>query len=188
MKAEHRSYEYLIEKFGADELNERFQLIYGGAGEYIKRLELSEYLSVSEFLVDELVLDYYADIERLKNFHHIERAEPKKVAAYTGYWLQKRKPIQIVKNPDSETLRKYPQMNWVNENFAISILFSMAFDISQPQFDAHRGQEKVLLKFNEFQRSLRYYFTFRHINPQMLELMLRAVDISNVFPEITETV
>jgi len=181
MKPDNRSYEYLIKHFTEKEIKDRFLVIYNGAREYIQQAGISECTAVNEFIIDEILLDYYADIDRLKDFHNIELAEPKKVAAYTSYWIQKRKPIQLIKNPDEETLRKYPQINWINENFAISILFSMAFDMAKPPL----VPAGILIRLTEFQKSLRYYFTFRHVNAQMLELLLKGIDVLPMYPSIT---
>lgn len=174
MEDSNRSYTYLLEIFGENCLRERFELIHGKAISYLKNSQLAEFTDVNEYIVDEILLDYYSDISRLKDFHNIERAQPKKVAAYTSYWVQRRKPIQLLKDLDNDTIKRLPQIQWINENYAISLLISMSFDTLKPL-------AMDFTNFNVFIRSLRYYFRYRQLNAQMLELVLNALDVSPIY-------
>ncbi|MES0488431.1 MAG: hypothetical protein ABUK01_00460 [Leptospirales bacterium] len=175
MENSDRSYENLIKDFGEECLKNRFLFIYGKARHYIKSANIDNFAVVNEYLIDEILLDYFSDITRLKDFHGIERANPKKVAAYTAYWVSRRKPIQLIKDIDKDTLIKYPQIKWVNENFAISLMITMSYDTNSPIVGVDWG------KFNKFEKNLRYYFTYRHLNSQMLELMLNAIDVTPIY-------
>ncbi len=72
-------------------------------------------MSVS--LLNQAVIDYFADIDRLKNFHKIDKINYLKVHAYSAYWLLRRKPIQIIQE-DEDT-----ELAFMNENFVASYLF-----------------------------------------------------------------
>ena len=47
-------------------------------------------------------MDYFADIQRLKDFHGIELANKNKIVAYEAHWILRRKPIQIVKERSND--------------------------------------------------------------------------------------
>lgn len=44
-----------------------------------------------------VLIDYYSDIYRLKEFHDIELVRTEKIIAYTVAWIIKRKPLQFGK-------------------------------------------------------------------------------------------
>lgn len=105
----------------------------------------------------------FADLQRLKEFHNIEKAQPQKVAAYTSYWIFRRKPIQIIKDIDDEVLQRFTNIKFINEMFAYSLLQSLVFDAKQPI---------VGRNLDMFRRLMMYNFQYRQINAQILELVI----------------
>lgn len=90
-----RDYQYLIRHFTAKKLKERWAFLVNTATFLIKDRQVEEYVLVNKKLIDEIVLDYFADIKRLKDFHGINKADLSKIAAYTTYWVLKRRPLHM---------------------------------------------------------------------------------------------
>lgn len=177
MENNERSYEYLLEIFTEEALLHRFQFLYGKAKEYIASLKLGDILSVNEYLIDEIVLDYFADIARLKNFHHIERVEPIKVASYTAYWVNRKKPIQMLRSPENDEIKKFQGFGLINEIFASSVFIAMVYNTARPIATSFAS-------FNRFQKVLKYHLTYRQTTAQMLELVLYALDSTPIYEKL----
>lgn len=175
MSESKSDYIYIIESFGEEKILKRFVFLKEKVSEYltqvskIQSIDKEEHFFVNDSLIEEAVIDYFADLHRLKQFHQIEKAQPQKVAAYTAYWIFRRKPIQLIKNPSDEILLSFPNIKYINEVFAYTLLMSLVFDNSKPiagDFD----------KFNLFQELLIYNFSYRILNSQILELVILALN------------
>ncbi|MBL8021653.1 MAG: hypothetical protein JNM27_18420 [Leptospirales bacterium] len=170
-----KDYAELLTAFGEDRVRDRFAYILSKAKSFIAHLEKQEpqctgCFKASAAIVEDLVLDYYADIRRLKDFHLIERTHPTKVAAYTAYWTARRKPIQTLIDPPDAVLTEWQNVKYVNEAFAALLLVGMVYDNNRPIADADRRP------YNLFRDHLIYFLIFRAVNPQALELVLLALD------------
>lgn len=137
----------------------------------IESQELKEYIQVSDDLLSYAVLDYFTDIERLKQFHNIEKTQPVKVGAYTAYWISRRKPLQIIKNLGDNFLDDNKSPLWINEWFALNVLFSFSYN-TEVMLNCLIEEEK---KYNEFLDVLHYNLCYRQFTPQSLELTLLAL-------------
>ncbi|MDH4262204.1 MAG: hypothetical protein OEV78_04065 [Spirochaetia bacterium] len=177
METDSRSYQYLIEKFSSESLIQRFELIYGKAKKFISAVGLEGIATINEYLVDEVIIDYFADIARLKDFHHIEKTQPAKVAAYTAYWVSRKKPIQLLRQPNDPEILKFPGFAVINEMFACTLLISMVYDTKKPLL-VNWGN------YNTFQKVLKYHLAYRQTTAQMLELVLYALDTTPVYEKI----
>ncbi|TGK85823.1 hypothetical protein EHQ23_14480 [Leptospira bourretii] len=68
-------YEYLIENFGEEKILNRFVFIRDRAIDFLNRIckdheiNFDDYFFVSDELIEEAVIDYFADLVRLKDFH-----------------------------------------------------------------------------------------------------------------------
>ena len=99
------SYDYLIngEYFKDDEGNnlapgiftERFKTVLKMLQSLLKKYNLDTYCSVNPRLLQEAVMDYFADIARIKDFHPITRVQRNKIYAYEAYWLLRNHVIQL---------------------------------------------------------------------------------------------
>ena len=115
-------------------------------------------------LLFEVVLNYYADINRIKEFHEIEKVNNEKIAASTAFWLLRIKPIQVVQcNPDER--ERYLS---INEYFAAITLIAFLFDHNiQIFFPA-----ELLKKWNKFYEHLIYTFHYRLLDARLLGLVV----------------
>jgi hypothetical protein len=99
------SYDYLItgKYFTDDEGNnlapdifvERYAVLFEMLQSLLEKYELDKYCSVNERLLKDAVMDYFADIARIKSFHPITRAQRNKIYAYEAFWLLRNNVIQL---------------------------------------------------------------------------------------------
>jgi len=164
------SYEYLLDHFGEEKVKERFVFLLKTAKRFLENLGIEQYVVINDNVLEEVVVDYFADIKRLKDFHEIEKTESCKVGAYTAYWIYKRKPLHLKENVDKAVLKELPCLIDVNDWFASTLMVAMVFDTRGRLF---RDAEALRL-WNEFERRLTYLFTYRIITPQSLELIMLA--------------
>ena len=172
------SYKNLIENFTEEKLKKRFSLIYAAAKDFIKCRGLEDYVFIDTVAIKEFMVDYFSDILRLKEFHNIERTNPTKVAAYTAYWIQKRKPLNIIKRIPPEIYQKKPYAKHLNEYFASNLLIGMNYNTKE--YLHHDKWDK----WNLFHNNLLYFLIYRVATAQSLELALLALDATPIHPKI----
>jgi len=123
-----QDYQDLIDYFTEERLRDRVTFLMKLAIRFLENLKVSEHITINTRLIKEVVIDYFADIKRLKEFHGIEKTQPCKIAAYTAYWFHKRKPLQIKSNLDEEVIVERPYLLDMNEWFACAAMISIIFD------------------------------------------------------------
>lgn len=172
MNRSNYDYEEIIEHFGEEKILSRFNTLEEYLKIYIERSSFKSNVTISYGLLNQAVIDYFADIDRLKNFHHIEKINYIKVHAYSAYWLLRRKPIQIIKDDDENT-----ELAFINENFVASYLLQFL-----------RGDNRgVVIKrenrmeYDEFVSNLKYVLRYRMVTPQVLETILESYNAGRIF-------
>lgn len=165
-------YEEIIEHFGEEKLISRYDALQEYMELFIERSNYQDKVAVATSVLNQAVIDYFADIDRLKEFHHIEHINYMKIHAYSAYWILRRKPIQIIVDDDEDM-----ELAFVNENFVASYLMQFL-----------RGENKgVVIKredryaYNEFVNNLKYVLRYRTITPQMLETILESYAAGRMF-------
>jgi len=130
---------------------------------YIEKIDRWGNIEVNRQALQRAVMDYYADIVRIKEYHYsIDKISPEKNYAYFAYWLLKRRPMQI-KIP-------YEKCEFANELF---ITHSLASSIlSEKNIDKEKISTNT--SFNEFRSMLFYNLKYRPVFQQTLELMIKA--------------
>ena len=164
-------YEEIIEHFGKEKIMQRYNALEEYLKIFIERSKFKNNVLVSNSLLNQAVIDYFADIDRLKEFHNIEKVNYVKVHAYSAYWLLRRKPIQIIKDDDDTELA------FINENFVASYLFQFL-----------RGENKGVVirqadraKYDEFIKNIKYVLRYRMVTQQMLETILESYAAGGIF-------
>lgn len=107
-------------------------------------------------------MDYFSDIQRLKEYQNIEHINDIKIKAYETFWLLKRKPLQAARQFDDDTWL------YVNEKFLLVRLTSFML---QEKMNVPLVQERKEA-FTNYLDTLYYYLKFRKTDAQALELML----------------
>ncbi len=172
MMSIHTQYEKpqeLIDAFCGedDKFHSRYAAIYADMMNYITESGYQDKVRVNELTLGYALVDYFEDIRRLKDFHHIPHINSIKLVAYMAYWLLRRKPLQIV------ALEK--ELLYVNERFVLAYILEFLND----------GQSHILERensgLNAFVESLFYYFKYRQINAQAIEMIILAFFAGQVY-------
>lgn len=96
------SYQQLVSRIGEEKIEKRYQFLHEEMIKFIQRMEAESLLMINERVLMHAVLEYYEDIEKVKNAHELEHTNSPKVLAYTSYWLLRRQPIQIITQNDED--------------------------------------------------------------------------------------
>lgn len=157
-------YDDLIQAVGQDVLERRIGQLNQEMLEFLKSNELDGIAYVNQMALVHALMDYFSDIQRLKDYQKIKHINEIKIKAYETYWLLLRKPIQLVKQIDDDSLL------YINEKFLLSRLtsFMLQDDINVPLVDERRTA------FKNYLDTVYYYLKFRRCDAQALELMLLA--------------
>ena len=165
------SYKYLIEAFGPEKIMSRYDLLCSLMREFIAREGIETLVYVSKAVLWKVILDYFADIHRLKDFHNINKVNQDKITAYTLYWLIRRKPIQIREEADEESA------SFVNERFAVSYLQMCLFGDDLTTLVSPVKQ----YEHENFFKTLQYFVKYRNADAQTLELIIVAYRAGRAF-------
>ncbi len=120
------SYQYLINAFGEEKIQGRTSLLIQTAKEFVKRYRIEEHIFVNTRCIEQIVIDYFADIKRIKDFYGIDKVNSTKIAAYTAYWVLKRKPLQMKVTIPEKVYQENPFLEDVIEwyTFYLKVCFS----------------------------------------------------------------
>lgn len=132
--------------------------------DFLRANDLEQIAYVHQMALAHAVMDYFSDIQRLKDYQKIEHINEIKIKAYETFWLLKRKPIQLKEQLEDDRLL------YVNEKFLMTRLtsFMLGDEINRPIV----GEKGV--SFKNFLNTLYYYLKFRRCDAQSIELMLLA--------------
>ncbi len=182
MSYNQSDYQYLIDEFSAEKISSRYSYIENLISDFINKEEIADKVVIDENNLNHMVMDYFADICRLKQFHNIERINEDKITSYTIYWLLKRRVIQVTEDFEEST--------FINEKLVLSILQS--YLLREDYAKIVPREHKI--NTDAFYKNFFYSCKYRNIDQQMLELLIiayragrsfqYAMDISN--KDITE--
>lgn len=166
------SYEILVSEFGEEKIEKRYATIYDYLVSFIERNHYQDNVIISTDVLNQAVVDYFADILRLKQFHGIERINFLKIHAYSAYWLLRRKPLQIIKDDENDA-----NLAFVNEEFVASYLIRFLIGKN----DTASIPEESRGDYIDFVQNLKYSLRYRAVNAQSLESVLCAYNGGRVF-------
>lgn len=165
-------YEEIIEHFGREKIISRYEAIENLMESFILKYNYQDKVKIADSVLNQAIIDYFMDIHRLKNFHHIDKINYIKIHAYSAYWILRRKPIQIINDNEEDT-----ELAFVNENFVATYLMQFL-----------RGKYKGVIirkedrsEYNDFIDNLHYVLRYRTITAQTLETILESYFAGQVF-------
>lgn len=158
------NYREMVEHIGEEKFEERLEELIKSADEYIREAGYQGHVECNRRIMLNVLLDYFADIFRLKEFHDIEKVRTEKIFAYTVAWIVKRKPLQFVCDTDEE------RDMFVNERFAAYLLLNECLLGGEKKFVSKENKNKL----DEYIGLLLYYLKYRECNPQVLELAIES--------------
>ncbi len=159
-----KDYRELLEKVGEGKFRERFSELVKTAEKFISEAGYEEDVECNERIMLSVMLDYYSDIERLKQFHQIEHVRTEKIFAYLIAWIVRRKPLQFIHYTEIE------KDIYVNERFAAYILLNECMPFGSGKYVESEDENKL----DAYIDLLLYYFKYRECNPQAIELAIES--------------
>lgn len=168
------NYETLVSNIGEEIISNRIAQISQEMKDFLDINKLQDIAKLNDIALVHAVLDYFSDIQRLKDYQHIEHINEYKIKAYETFWLLQRKPLQITAQLEDD------KWLYINEKFLLSRLtsFMLKDNINTPLV----GNRKKA--FKNFLDTLYYYLKFRRSDAQALELMLLAFDAGRLMEPI----
>ncbi len=167
LENKHKNFDYsdVLEAFDKEKIEKRYVTLYEYLESFIERSNYNNQVSIADSVLNQAVIDYFADILRLKDFHHIEAVNHLKIHAYTAYWILRRKPLQIIQDDVKDV-----ELAFVNEKFVCSylLMFLRGKDTSTIIIESER------VAYFEFVKNLEYTLRYRIVTAQMLETILEA--------------
>ena len=157
-------YDDLVAVVGEEVIESRIQQISQEMLDFLKTNNLESIAYVHHMALTHAIMDYFSDIQRLKDYQQIEHVNEIKIKAYETFWLLKRKPLQLTGQIEDD------RFLYVNEKFLLTRLasFMLGDDINMPII------EEKGIAFKNFLNTLYYYLKFRKCDAQSMELMLLA--------------
>lgn len=167
--------EILNDQKKLNKFEKRYEALYNQMYSYIEKSGYSNAVKINDIILGFMLVDYFTDIERLKEFHGVNHINSIKLISYTVYWLLRRKPIQIIKSDKT--------LQYVNERFALALIL---------EFLSSKDKQHIAIRTNAglkaFRELLFYFFKFRQFNAQDIELMITAFFAGQIYQETTKDI
>lgn len=157
-------YDELMDTVGQEVIESRIKQVSQEMLDFLQANNLEQVAYIHQMALTHAIMDYFSDIQRLKDYQQIEHVNEIKIKAYETFWLLKRKPLQLKEQIEDDRLL------YVNEKFLLTRLTSFMLDseINMPIL----GEKSIA--FKNFLNTLYYYLKFRRCDAQSIELMLLA--------------
>ena len=166
------NYAELINDVGEEEFDILMNELCETIEDFLKEAGYDDSIVCNQRILYHVLLDYYSDLARLKEFHEIKDTKTDKVIAYLIFWFLRRKPIQIPQ------FCKEERDIFVNERFACYFLINECLWQGLDYVLDKDGMGKV----DQYIELLFYYFKYRQLNPQVIELLIESFKIGRLFP------
>lgn len=161
---ESGNYIYLVKKLGKETISSFYDWINDLLTAFIQKKGYEEKVIISQDILKHVIVDYFVDIDRLKDFQEIKQVHLSKVYAYLSFWVLRHKPIQILLQENAGELA------FVNEEFVSSFIRSYLF--SEPENVAILETKKD--QVDNFIGTMFYFFQYREYSAKNIELMILA--------------
>lgn len=156
------TYKYLVDKFGKDKIAQRYDWLYTLLSDYIEKNNCRDRAVISEDILKHVIVDYFVDIDRLKEFQNIKLVHSSKIYAYSAFWLLRHKVIQVTVAGGAGDL------DFINERFVCHFIRSYFFTDGIGILDCNRES------INNFIETMLYHFEYREYSAKNIELMILA--------------
>jgi hypothetical protein len=154
------TYEYLVvgdnPPYTEKEIWDRYIFWSEVIKDIVKQNGLENKAIINERKLIYMVLSYFADIVRLKEFHPVERTNRIKVFAYSFFWLLRMAPVQLLEEVDDKDL-------FINEMIAVDVFYTQfVHEVVQAS-----GLDDDLI--HRYLQEILYYFKYRRFDQQSIE-------------------
>lgn len=171
-ESNNSSYDYLLDYFGEDVISDRFNWLYTMMTEYLKSNDYLEYIDISKSVLNHVIIDYFVDIHRLKDFQEIDITNQIKIYSYLSFWILRHKPLQIKKNDNEQE-----QFVFINEKFTTEFLRNFIFTDSSKVVILSDDKNSI----DDFLDTMLYYFKYRDFSAKSIEMILLAFKAGGAF-------
>jgi hypothetical protein len=161
----------VFDEFGKEVIEERFNIFLSMVNSFISSIPTGKFV-VNDYILMHSLLCYYSDVQRLKDFHRMEKANLYKIVAYESYWFLQRKPIQVIAN-DEDLL-------YINEKFVVSYIMDFLNSSCELNLEAIKSDVRKQEQLDAFMNSLFYFLKYRLVTAQMLEMFLFSFKTGNL--------
>jgi len=117
-----KNYKEAIKTLGKEKIEIRYLFLLDKINSFISNRDLEGLVEVNEKILKELVVDYYSDINRIKDFYKI--GGEKDVISYLGFWIILKKPLHL--KYKKEELKTNIYLQQVNEWLAFHLVLDYA--------------------------------------------------------------
>lgn len=168
----------LIEKFCKNKITdserpkfeERYIALWTDMNAFIEANDFEKKVVINEMSLAYMLVDYFEDVRRLKEYHEVKHINAIKIVAYTSYWFLRRQPLQLVSNDKS--------IVYVNERFILAYILNF-LDASDECTILDRTEQTVQSYIN----LLFYYLKYRVNNPNAIEMILASFITGRVYQD-----
>lgn len=162
MSSKEKDLEHIRELMAKYDFSKRYENLLIQIQDVLEALDILDKVEINTDLLGQAVLNYFEDVDRLKEFADIKRPNEDKIYGYETFWLLRDKPIQV-------TDRNMPyEYLYINEKVFTWILISKMLKEANIDIDSNNPRLMPFLKL------LYYNFKFRNFTQQSLELMITA--------------
>lgn len=144
---------------------------------FIEANNLMDKVFIDSVILGYVLVDYFEDVRRLKEFHNVRHINAVRVTAYTAYWLLRRKPIQV--KPGNEDR----ELVFINERFVLAYILSFLSNYDKGEFFS---EDKSGLR--SYADSLFYFLKYRFTSANALELAIMSFFSGQIYQEDSEDI
>lgn len=149
---------------------QRFASLLEDMDVFLQKTGMSEEVQINKLLLGYALVNYFEDISRLKEYHHVGHVNNIKIVAYTSYWLLRTKPLQ--------TGSVDKRAAYINERFVLSYILSFL-----ECADRGRILERSNPGLSAFTETLFYYLKYRPLNAQVFEMVILSFFAGQIYQE-----
>lgn len=129
--------------------------------EFINKKNIGDKTKLNTPVFEHYLIDVFADLARLSDFHNCENPNYEKTMSYCASWWIRRKPLGLLVEDED--------LIYVNEEFAFYLVLH-AIDIENRIVNNKT-------KIDESLKKLIYHLKYRYVNPQTLELYMQGISL-----------
>ena len=159
------TYSYLVKKIGKSKIKSRYKFLYEFMESFIEQKGYAGKVQISRDILDHVLVDYFVDIDRMKDFQGIQYTNDIKIYAYTSFWILRHKPLQIIcKSGEIDEV-------FINEELVSCLLRSLLFSESSVSILPEQRE-----KIDDFIKTMNYFFRYRDFSAKNIEIMIMAFE------------
>jgi hypothetical protein len=161
-----KHYQFLLKYFSGNIICMRFEALWADTVKVIQSYKLERKLRIDENSFQNIIIDYFTDTARLKDFQDIKRTNVDKIYGYELFWFLRRHPIQLVED--------IPDHFDINEKVALGVFIPRILADAGLPYEKEKQCKEFQERLDVFIHLLFYNLKYRTYTQQSLELMIEA--------------